>query len=400
MSEIINNGDSRLEELYDFASSLTDGVYGRSVVEQYSYLTDTVTAEEAMQVIDLLLRRGYSTEEVKANVGKIINVFHNSLGSYKWDKPGKGHFLYYLMLENREAEKIMKEIRTCAKIIFSGKGDKGNSHYKRMLKSVKKLEEFNLHYIKKENILFPYLEKAFPHYRCLQIMWSFHDDFRRSLKSLEKILSAEIPDKGILNKELGRLFFVVFPIIFREEQIVFPVSLNVISEKDWNDMLSQSAEIGWCYNLTPEILNTGAATPIPAGLINLGTGMLSQDQIMELFNHLPVDITFVDENDEVRYFSHGSGRIFARSKAIIGRKVQNCHPPESVHIVNKIVEAFRSGKKDCAEFWIEMKGRFIHIRYFAMRDSSGQYKGTVEVSQDVTDIRKLKGEKRLLDWHE
>jgi DUF438 domain-containing protein len=117
-----------------------------------------------------------------------------------------------------------------------------------------------------------------------------------------------------------------------------------------------------------------------------------------MLTHLPVDISFVDENDQVAYYSDTSDRIFPRSAGVIGRKVQKCHPPKSVHIVEKILDEFKSGRKDCAEFWIQLNGKFIHIRYFAVRDSNGKYIGTLEVSQDVTSIRELKGEKRLLDW--
>ena len=131
--------------------------------------------------------------------------------------------------------------------------------------------------------------------------------------------------------------------------------------------------------------------------VDLETGLLEVEQIISLFNHLPVDITFVDENDEVRYFSDPKDRFFTRSKAIIGRKVQNCHPPESIDVVNRIVESFRKGEKDVESFWIQMKDKFLLIQYFAIRNSKGEYKGVIEVSQDVSDIRKLEGERRLID---
>ncbi len=134
--------------------------------------------------------------------------------------------------------------------------------------------------------------------------------------------------------------------------------------------------------------------------LSLDTGQLSHEQINIMLKHLPVDVSFVDASDELRYYSDTPQRIFARTPAVIGRKVQNCHPPKSVHVVQKIIDAFRAGEKDSAEFWIELKGRFIHIRYFAMRDKDGNYRGTLEVSQDVTEIRKLRGERRLLDWED
>lgn len=134
--------------------------------------------------------------------------------------------------------------------------------------------------------------------------------------------------------------------------------------------------------------------------LNLDTGQLSPEQINIMLKHLPVDISFVDASDELRYYSDTADRIFARTPAVIGRKVQNCHPPKSVHVVNKILEEFKKGSKDAAEFWIELHGKFIYIRYFAMRDADGNYRGTLEVSQDVTEIRKLRGERRLLDWED
>jgi hypothetical protein len=134
------------------------------------------------------------------------------------------------------------------------------------------------------------------------------------------------------------------------------------------------------------------------GSLTLDTGLLTAEQINLMLMHLPVDISFVDENDKVAYYSQTEDRIFPRSPGIIGRSVQNCHPPRSVHVVEKILQEFKAGSKDSAEFWIQMKGRFIHIRYFAMRDNNGNYRGTLEVSQDVTSIRGLEGDKRLLDW--
>jgi uncharacterized protein len=133
--------------------------------------------------------------------------------------------------------------------------------------------------------------------------------------------------------------------------------------------------------------------------VNLGTGVISPEQIIRIFNHLPVDITFVDEHDTVVYFSAPKKRIFPRTKAIIGRKVHNCHPPESVHVVEEIVSSFRKGEKDEASFWINFKDEKILIQYFALRDENGIYKGVIEVTQEIGDIQKLEGEKRLLDWN-
>jgi len=400
MSGFPRLGTVRSDSLYEFARRMIDGENGKLLIGEYKSFIETVTPAETMQILDRLLSEGYSFELVKRNVGKIINVFFKSLNENKWYKPVEGHFIYYLMLENREVEKIISEVRPAIRSILKGSAT-GQEVTRIILQTfIKRLRDYELHYIKKENILFPFLEKSFPEYRCLKLMWSFHDEFRESLKVLGSELQSANPDKEILNRELGRLFFVIFPIIFREEQIVFPVSISVIPEKEWEEMLEQSLETGWCYGIKPLIKkNMGNPLLNTDRMIDLDTGSLSPEQLVQLLNNLPVDIVYVDQNDEVRYFSGTKHRIFPRLKAIIGRKVQNCHPPESVHIVNEIIEAFRGGTKDHADFWIQIKGRFIHIRYFALRNQQGEYMGTIEVSQDVTEIRELKGDKKLLDWN-
>ena len=151
---------------------------------------------------------------------------------------------------------------------------------------------------------------------------------------------------------------------------------------------------------TPPTETVQAQTQTPAGILQFETGSLTKEQLDGLLSALPVDITFVDANDTVRYFNKPEKRIFVRPKAVLGRKVQMCHPQKSLHVVNKIVESFKSGKKSVAEFWINLNNRFVHIRFFAVRDENGKYLGTMEVVQDLTDIKKIEGEKRLLDWKE
>jgi DUF438 domain-containing protein len=400
MSEFINNGASRLEALAGFTRGMIEHGDGKTLIDKYQSVLDTVTPTETMMVLDQMLTEGFSNETVKTNLGKILNVFFKSLSAHRWEKPDEHHFLSCLMSENRAVAVIMTDIKAVIKALFSTENPNEAKLFDDLRLLIVQLKLYDLHYVKKENILFPYIEKAFPQYRCLQLMWSFHDDFRRSIKNIETILADTNPDKQSLNRELGRLFFVVLPIVFREEQIVFPVAYKAIPQKGWEDMMHQSFEIGWCYIAPPsKILHGDNSGADWSGKVNLGTGFLTPEQLTLLFNNLPVDITFVDENDEVCYFSGVKHRIFPRSKAIIGRKVQNCHPPESVHIVNDIIDAFRSGQKDHADFWIQMKGRFIHIRYFAVRNEAGAYKGTIEVSQDVTEIRGLQGEQRLLAWN-
>lgn len=399
MTEGINPPSERLTQLYSYATRLVQGEPGKQLHQQYAQVLDTADAMDTMLVLDHLLVSGLPFERVKATVGKLINAFSNKLLKQTCT-PAPTHLLHHLMQENRVVEDIMGGIRHVSKQYFLEENTNEADLKETFLTLFNSLEAYELHYIKKEHVLFPYLEKTVPHYRCLQLMWSFHDDFRRSLKQLKALFDTGLPDRAPLNRELANLSAVVLPIVYREEHIVFPVAMKVIPPKAWEDLLNACAEIGWCYIEPPVLSETASTTQaiIDESLVDLDTGLLTPEQLRLMLDNLPVDITFVDENDAVRYFSGAKHRIFARSKAIIGRTVQNCHPKESVHIVNAIVKAFKAGEKDHADFWLPIKDHFVHIRYFALRDANGVYKGTIEVSQDVTEIRSLQGQKRLLDW--
>lgn len=398
MPEFIANHEDHYQNLYNYCCGIAEGSEGRTLYDKYRSDIESVSPEETMHLLDDLLQK-YDFARVKEIVAKLINIFYKSLNSRKWEKPKEGHFLYYLMLENEKAKELIEGIRDIIKKLNTLPEAEHARLFAGMGRLIAELKSYELHYIKKENILFPYLEATFAKYRCIQLMWSFHDDFRSLIKQIEKLLKQPAPDLKQLNRVTADLFFVVLPIMFREEKIVFPVAFRSIPPSVWHEMMQQSHETGWCYIQPPaQQAAAGGASPLSDGLIDLFTGALTREQIILLLETMPYDVTFVDENDTVRYFSGSAHRIFPRSKAIIGRKVQNCHPPESVHMVTRIVEAFRKGEKDNAAFWINLRGKFIHIRYFALRDSDGTYRGTIEVSQDVTEIRSLEGERRLPDW--
>lgn len=237
-----------------------------------------------------------------------------------------------------------------------------------------------------------------------KVMWQVHDDIRAMLKAVTR--AVDEGDAQAVIDQGNKLLTAVSDMIYKEENILFPMSLETLSEADWGKVRTGEEEIGYTL-VTPgkRWQPPAVVEDAPAGkpgvtpeAIKLNTGELTPDQINLMLTHLPIDITFVDEHGQVRYYSQGMHRIFPRSPGIIGRKVQDCHPVDSVHVVNRIVEEFKNGSKDQAEFWLEMDGHFIHIRYFAVRDTAGGFRGVVEVTQDVTDIRALQGQKRLLDW--
>ncbi len=194
--------------------------------------------------------------------------------------------------------------------------------------------------------------------------------------------------------------------IYKEENILLPMCRSTLTEEEWAEIRAASPRYGWRL-VEPRTGYRPPEASIPEALrlstaeaIQLPRGNLPVEQLTALFSTLPVDITFVDAEDRVRFFSEGPDRVFARSKAIIGRKVQHCHPPRSVDVVDRILDDFRAGRQKVAEFWINFHGQFVHIRYFPLRNEAGAYLGTLEVTQEVSGIRALKGERRLLQYDE
>jgi DUF438 domain-containing protein len=257
------------------------------------------------------------------------------------------------------------------------------------------LMKVDIHYARKENQIFPILERngiSGPP----QVMWAVHDEIREILKTGK-------------SEDIESALKKVEDMIYKEEHILFPLTLETFKESDWIDVQKGEEEIGFIFGVKPgnewkpstaEDIHAfqPLSTTIAEGTLNLNIGNLTLEQVNVMLKTLPVDLTFVNEKDEVAYYSDTEDRIFPRSRGIIGRKVQNCHPPQSIHVVENILNKFKSGAKDMAEFWIQMGGQFILIRYYAMRDDNGNYVGTLEVSQELTRLREIDGERRLLQW--
>ena len=274
--------------------------------------------------------------------------------------------------------------------------------------------EVEKHFARKENQLFPYLEK-YGWTGPSQGMWAFHDDIRTLIKDAR--LTIENKDfENILEKVIN-VYNNLIHLINVEENRLLPNALQLLKAEDWEEMYEGDSEIGWMLATPPArypAIKEESADPeyihpsldkkkrkLPFSLedrTHYDEGYLTPEQVNFIFKFLPVDITYVDENDRVVFYNRGDERVFPRSAGIIGREVKFCHPPKSVDQVLKILEEFKAGRQDIADFWINFKGKFVHIRYFAVRDEQKNYKGVIEMSQDVTDIRALQGEKRLLDW--
>ncbi len=405
MNKDKDSSQKRLQDLLAFSMGIMNGENGKMLINKYQDAINNITPHDMLALEDKQVQMGISPEMIKKDVEKIINAFTKGLESYEWQKPKEGTFLYYLMLENDAFKFKLNQIK---KILRSYNGREA-SHFQEMkqelLPKFEELMPFDYHYIKKENILFPYLEQVWDNYRPLQVMWSLHDDIRRTLKEVIELLKNPSTQWSDFNPLLGRYYSLVFRMIQKEDIIIFPVATETVSNESWNEMHLQSFEYPFPFIETPEKpepkqleATAKKGDRVVPGMFVAETGNMTLEQVLLVFNHLPVDITVVDENDKVLFFNKPKERFFPRSPAIVGRSVNNCHPPESVHIVEEIVETFRKGERDTAIFWIELKGRFILIQYFALRDDRGEYRGVMEVSQDATEIRKLEGQRRLLNW--
>ena len=395
MSEFTNHKASRVKKLVELFQLVIQEEMTSALVANYQQVIDLSEPGDVIAVVDELVNLQIPMPRLKMGINKVLNLLNKSLQEFPYTEPASGSFLDFLIQNNEQIDLKLKTIRPLLKEI-----NQGNRLAKDELKDkLTDLSKIDLHYQIKENVFFPMVEKYLPDYRCVQVMWSFHDDIRRNLKEAIQLLNTADFDLKKLNRLAGDLYFNIYAIKFREERILFPVISGIIPENELNALIAESLKIGFPY-ISPEIWNEATNTAISefSGEVDLKTGYLSAEQIMLVFNHLPVDITYVDENNKVKFYSTPEKRIFRRTNSIIGRDVKNCHPHESVHVVEQIVEAFRKGEKDKASFWIQLKGEFILIQYFAVRDELGNYKGVVKVSQEITEIRNIQGERRLLDW--
>ncbi len=396
MSEISHHIQAHSDQLYRLTKGFLEGADGKELVRSHQSIIASATPLEVILAFDAIMKDDYPMDAVKKAVNKVMNLLYKGLNDLPVPEPLSGSYLHTLSLNNALMAQKLNEIRPLIQP-FNDAPDNATLRLQ-LINNFKDLQLFRKQYLIKENILFPIIEKHLPEHLCLRIMWSFHDDITRNLDYLIDELSLSLPDLRKINRLLGLVFFNMMAIKFREEKILFPVLMTYVPEQELEDLLEESLELGFPY-YTPESLTTIPTTnPEQNDKLDLGTGAVSLDQIKLIFNHLPVDITFVDEYDRVQFFSTPPKRIFPRSKAIIGRLVQNCHPHESIDVVNRIVASFRSGEKSQADFWIRMKGQMILIQYFAVRDEQRQYRGVIEVSQEIDAIRALEGERRLLDW--
>ncbi len=407
MSELINNSEQRKQLLKHMILQLHRGEAPEEVKKRLMQLMQKIPYGEVVEVEQALIQEGLPEEEILQLCDLHAKVLEGNidLSSAKFVPPG--HPVDTLIQENRELQKIANQLETLYGRIGRAEAPQSAAEFIMPLRTLfNSLWDVDKHYRRKENLLFPYLEKygitGPPH-----VMWGKHDETRRFLKGALEAL--EIPGmsleelKSLVEMVLRPASHLVTDMIMKEEEILFPMMLDKLTDIEWYEIYRQTPEIGFClYDPKEEWKPEGAedkeVTSVGGDKVQLPTGSFSVKELLAIFNTLPVDITFVDKDDKVRYFSQGKHRIFDRNRSILGRDVKMCHPPASVHVVERIVQDFKRGKESRAPFWIQLKGRFIHIEYFALRDEKGEYLGILEVSQDLTEKRALEGEQRLLSY--
>lgn len=403
MSELINNREERQKILKEVIKELHAGKTVDEVKSKFAKVIKDVSPSEISAMEQQLVMEGLPIEEIQNLCDVHAAVFKGSIEEIHNPEEVPGHPIYTLRMENEAIEKHMEEnLHNSLKKFNNDDNDENRNN---LIQDINLLWDIDKHYGRKENLIFPYLEKygvtAPP-----KVMWGIDDNIRALIKEAKLMLVNYKGNKTEVVEKIKHIESQITEMIFKEESILLPMALETLTEDEWIDIYRESDEIGYAL-IAPEtdwelkrvdVVKKEEKKGISeGGYIKLETGVLSKDEIEHILNTIPGDMTFIDKDDVVKYFSQGKERIFARTKAVIGRTVQNCHPPASVHVVNRMLDDFKSGKKDSEDFWIKMGDLYVLIRYFAVRDKNGEYLGTLEFTQNIAPIQEISGEKRLMD---
>jgi len=417
LSTYLKTTHQRVNAILKIVMDALQGAPSEELAKRVSSDLGDVTAPEFTHAVQTLSTQGISDDDYYRNIDKVIEIFAASLSRGALPNLPEGHPITTDLAENQQILGLLDNLE----------GERRD-----VADTYEKLRQVNLHYARKENQLFPLLERKGLD-KPTTIMWRLHNSIRQAIKGCQLLFRKGKTEK--LTKMEPKMLQSLTSMVFKEEKILLPSALQLLTEEEWAEIARGAKEIGFCLiappppwqpqksketsPMAPSTTDPSTPTPAPApgaptpsddsdatdqdainqGAISLDEGSLTPKQINLIFGHLPLDLTYVDEHDEVRFYNRDAHRIFPRSPGIIGRQVKHCHPPKSVHIVEEIVAAFKAGKKNTADFWIQMNDKFISIRYFAVRDSTGNYKGVLEVSQEVSELRALEGQQRLLDWN-
>ena len=406
MSELIDNRAERVRTLKGIIQRLHAGEAPAEVRTNLKELVCRTDYSEVMAMEQELIADGMPVEEIQSMCDLHSQVTREVLVQLAPAPVPAGHPVDTLRRENEALRGSLARLQLALNRVLETPDDgDASAPLLEWRQALNELQDVDKHYQRKEHLLFTCLERhgvTGPS----KVMWGKDDQIRELLKDLGTALregDTTVAEWKLLAATSGAAAIsAVQEMIYKEEQILFPVCLDRFTADEWAEIWASSPRYGWCLVEPREgykpVDPQGAGQASATGGVPLPTGTLVLEQLIAIFSTLPVDLTFVDAHDRVAFFSEGPNRVFARSRAIIGRMVQNCHPPRSVDVVERILGDFRAGRQNVAEFWIRFMGRFVHIRYFAVRSGEGRYLGTLEVTQDVGPIRALEGERRLLEY--
>ncbi|NLD26442.1 MAG: DUF438 domain-containing protein [Acholeplasmataceae bacterium] len=401
MSELINNSEFRQKKLKELIKSLHEGKTVDEVKSEFQKHFADVSTSEISQIEQALIKEGLAVEEVQRLCDVHATVFKGSISDIHSTKDYSkipGHPVNVFIEENKAIEELINEdifpnLRSLEEKI---------DHNKYLLVRIgfDRLQEIERHYSRKEYLFFPYLEKhnitAPP-----KVMWGVDDEIRADIKAVIAMLNSTGVNIIQLKEQAEVVLQKVLDMVFKENNILIPLMAETFSLYEWIKIDEATPEFGYTlvkptrsWKVEPE--ETSQEDKVVSEEIPFDAGSLTSEEANAIFNTLPFDLTFVDKDDKVKYFTQGKERIFSRPKTIIGREVSLCHPPASVKIVEGIINSFKAGEKEHEDFWIRLENLFIHIRYFAVRDRNGNYLGTLEVTQNIKPITELEGEKRLV----
>lgn len=354
------------------------------------------------------LKDGDADECIRVDMGKMMPLLDGIMDDSRPELPAD-HPLSNYYRENDEMRKLLSAAEDLVQYPVIKN---------QWLELFDRLRQYPVHFTRKQNQLYPILEKkGFD--RPTTTMWNYDDMVRDLIKQAFQQLDNE--NEEAFTIAVQQMITRCRDLMQKEEKILYPTALALISAEEFEHMKSGDQEIGFAFikvsHEEPKATSSqsvqtpnGFAKDLQALLgkygyntggseeLDVATGKLTLEQINLIYKHLPVDISFVDENELVKFYSDTDHRVFPRSKNVIGREVTNCHPRKSVHIVKEIVDKFRSGEQDKAEFWINKPNMFIYIVYVAVRDADGKFRGVLEMMQDCTHIRNLQGSQTLLNW--
>ena len=424
MRENFQNIDGKkLEIVHEIKSAYDEGKI--SLEEARKALKDRVQhlAPYEIAIIEQEMVEETEDECIKEDIQAMLEVFQDVLVTKDQELP-ENHPISCYRRENAKMKELLLSVEDLVQYPLIKN---------QWLELYEELLKFKIHLSRKQNQLYPVLEKK-GFTRPTTTMWTLDDFIRDEIAECYNLL-LEDKEEEFIGKQ-AELVADVRDLMDKEENILYPTSLEMINEEEFRYMAEGDQEIGFAYisvqadksgNSASASSSASASTagaPLSglssapgfaeelAGLLgkygfnnkeeklNVSTGQLTLEQINLIYQHMPVDLSYVDENELVCFYTDTKHRVFPRSKNVIGRDVKNCHPKASVHIVEEIIKKFRSGEQDKAEFWINKPDLFIYIVYYAVRDENGRFRGVLEMMQDCTHIRSLQGSQTLLTWEQ